>query len=699
MARSYDNIHIYGKAHLGDSYYLGQSARLADLVPCAVHAQFNASGKDHDPHCLQGTRIDILDCIRKWINGKDDKHIFWLSGLAGTGKSTIARTIAREIYENPKECWMASFFFNRGSWDTGHARKFVGTIATQLANKNMPYRELLQKAVSEDQGIFDRVMIDQWKEVIVSPLSLLKDESSQPQLIIVIDALNECDKSEDIIQILQLLVASRELGQFRPRILITSTPEIFIQESMLKFTGTAYRCISLQDEPGDVVDHDILLFMETELSKVKSLRLHKQQVYQLAKKAAGLFIWANIACRFISGGKGIFREKRLTAIFEERSPGSQTGMHPEKHLDELYLTVLRKAIQKYADDGWQELCYLLRQVLGSIVVLLAPLSLHSLLGLLSDLGDVDIIHEHLEDLCSILDISKDKTHPLRLHHPSFCDFLLNKERCQDENFWINEQDMHRAMMKRCVDLMSELLEKHICDAKLPGVHVSGMEKGQKERYLPHELQYSCLYWVEHLRRSNIKVEDNDDISDFLQAHLLHWLEALSLIGRAPESFHIIRNLQSLLKTDRSEIIATLLTDAICLFSAKLSTIQYMPLQIYTSVLTFAPRNSIMRQKFGIPQWLSFPQTTEILWNSGLETLQNHYQDFNLINLITIPHLRLIASASYDTIWIWFTETWEYMQKTELDSFRPQLGFNPEGTKLPTGRGAITIVARPILKLK
>lgn len=85
---------------------------------------------------------------------------------------------------------------------------------------------------------------------------------------------------------------------------------------------------------------------------------------------------------------------------------------------------------------------------------------------------------------------------------------------------------------------------------------------------------------------------------------------------------------------------------------------------------------------------------------GLETLQKHYQDLNLINLITFSlNSGLIASASDDTIWSWCTGIWEYIQKTELDSFCPQLGFNPGGTKLLTCRGAITIAARPIFKAK
>jgi hypothetical protein len=72
-------------------------------------------------------------------------------------------------------------------------------------------------------------------------------------------------------------------------------------------------------------------------------------------------------------------------------------------------------------------------MLGSIVVLLSPFSAHSLSRLLQI--PKEDINETLEDLHAILDIPKDQIRLLRLHHPSFRDFLLEKERCGDLNFW------------------------------------------------------------------------------------------------------------------------------------------------------------------------------------------------------------------------------------------------------------------------
>ena len=40
--------------------------------------------------CLRGMRESVLRKIESWIKDFDKSPVFWLNGLAGTGKSTIA---------------------------------------------------------------------------------------------------------------------------------------------------------------------------------------------------------------------------------------------------------------------------------------------------------------------------------------------------------------------------------------------------------------------------------------------------------------------------------------------------------------------------------------------------------------------------------------------------------------------------------
>ena len=111
-------------------------------------------------------------------------------------KTTIARTIAREYYDTG--CFMASFFFSRGDEDVTHAGKFVATIASQLAERSEEFKTLLQEAVSRGQNIETKTLRDQWKALVVEPLLKLSPDSVVSPFLIVIDALDECEKEVDI---------------------------------------------------------------------------------------------------------------------------------------------------------------------------------------------------------------------------------------------------------------------------------------------------------------------------------------------------------------------------------------------------------------------------------------------------------------------------------------------------------------------
>jgi TorA maturation chaperone TorD len=66
-----------------------------------------------------------------------------------------------------------------------------------------------------------------------------------------------------------------------------------------------------------------------------------------------------------------------------------------------------------------------------------------------------------------------------------------------------------------------------------------------KRSLPPELQYACLYWIQHFHKSGVQLRDNDQVHQFLQEHLLHWLEALSWMQKVSEGIYTIASLESI----------------------------------------------------------------------------------------------------------------------------------------------------------
>ena len=99
----------------------------------------------------------------------------------------------------------------------------------------------------------------------------------------------------------------------------------------------------------------------------------------------------------------------------------------------------------------------------------------------------------LKDLHAILDIPKVDIYSLRLHHPSFRDFLLDNKRCKDPNLRVDEKQAHQNLADSCIRLMSTSLKQDICGLDAPGMFVTDVERSQLERSLPHEVQYACLY--------------------------------------------------------------------------------------------------------------------------------------------------------------------------------------------------------------
>jgi hypothetical protein len=184
-----------------------------------------------------------------------------------------------------------------------------------------------------------------------------------------------------------------------------------------------------------------------------------------------------------------------------------------------------------------------RKVLGSIVILSSPLSASSISRLLYI--TTQQVVQTLNDLHAILDIPEDQTCPLRLHHPSFRDFLLNKQRCYDQSFWVDERQAHRTLADNCIRLMSNSLQQDVCGQQAPGTLVANVERSRIEQCLPPEVRYACLYWIEHLQKSDAQLHDNDQVHQFLQEHFLHWLEALGWMQKFSEAIRAISSLESI----------------------------------------------------------------------------------------------------------------------------------------------------------
>jgi Mrp family chromosome partitioning ATPase len=520
---------------------VNQKLDLAGL-PIAQGACYNSRDEEHNARCLPNTRTQLLDEITTWAQNKDGKPIFWLTGMAGAGKSTIARTVAQSFASRGQ--LGASFFFKKGEGERGNASRFFTTIASDLVVHEPALVPGIRKALEEDSKIADKSLKDQFEKLILQPLLDIEQTRSQVLAhVVVIDALDECEQEHDIRAILQLLARTKDIQPVPLRIVVTSRPELHIRLGFKEMPNGTYQDLVLHELPRGTIEHDIRLFLEHELGVIRRERMLSsdwpapQQIKALVELAVPLFIYAAIACRYV-GTKGGDPEEYLSKVLQyPKAAFSQ--------LDGIYLPVLDQLLAEQEERDKEDWLHAFRGLVGSIVVLESPLSIGPLARLLQ--LPQKQVERQLDALHSILSVPDNEDVPIRVLHLSLREFLVNPYRQEKSPFWVDERSTHKKLAYRCLELMSgpSGLRQDMCSLIDPGVLRSQIYDGTIASSLSPHLQYACRYWVIHLKQNQHNITNGDKAHIFLQKHLLHWLEAMSLIGESRQCIHLLDSLEAL----------------------------------------------------------------------------------------------------------------------------------------------------------
>jgi hypothetical protein len=520
-----------------------QRQQLATL-PRAEYAAFDTFKKDAPPpsKCHTRTRAEILEDIQSWGKGHGDNCIFWLSGMAGTGKSTIARTVAENFHRQKR--LGASFFFSRGQGLRAEATAFFTTLAIQLTEALPDITTHICHAVAQHSKISEQSLSDQWDVLILEPLSMLAASLLTPLvLVFVIDALDECKGVMYVPEILRLLARANALKIIQLRIFITSRRESYIHSSFEQIPQILHRDLMLDSALDGRTERDISIFLRDKLAEVARTHSLKdwpseKDTQELIKRAGRLFIYAATTYLFLQNSN--FPDERLPEMLDVK----YTGHSSTEELDNMYMLVLRQPITDCCDEERNDLVRRFKRIVGSIIILSEALSSIALEMLLHVRPrEISTI---LNPLRSVLNVPDDDKSPVQYFHLSFHDFLLDKKRCTDPQLWVDQKETNKDLFERCLDLMSEHLRRDICALRRPGVLASEVDKSKVESCLPPAVQYACCYFVTHLTGARISLRDGDRLHMFLRKHFLHWLEALSLIGKTSEGILAITSLESVI---------------------------------------------------------------------------------------------------------------------------------------------------------
>ena len=506
-------------------------AATLNSVRCAHQAGYRHGGRNG---CLRGTRTAILDEIELWIRDFDKPPVYWLNGLAGTGKSTIAQTIAERTFADGR--LGASFFCSRDFEDRRDLRSIFPTQAVQLARRYTQFRSTFIRLVQSDPEVVHESLYNQMKKLMVQPLV-----ESSISTVIVIDALDECKDEEPASAILSVL------GQFVAEVpnikfFITGRPESRIRKGfrlplLIKVTDVF---VLHEVDPGQV-NNDIQLFLRHSFLEISSRWggldgwPMREDIDHLCERSAGLFVYAVATIRFIDY-RDYNPKKQLELLLRRQDSTAREGktkLNRKTTLDMLYASILKEAY----GGGDPENDPRVRSILGAVVLAVNPLSPSTIAALLGfELEEVLLL---LSSLHSLLILQDDTNHPVRPFHKSFPNFIVDPTRYADPRFRVYPPDQHAELLVSCLETMSRELKQNIC--KLPDGVINSEVIDLRERTnenIGQALEYACRSWYKHLVGA-IPAHIMPILRRFLEEKFLFWLEVLSILGAAKEAVHAL----------------------------------------------------------------------------------------------------------------------------------------------------------------
>lgn len=514
--------------------------------------------------CLPGTRTEILKTLDTWLLDPQEFRIFWLNGMAGTGKSTIADSLYATARDHGAH--VAGFFCSRESNTASVIHHIIPHLAYQLAYAHPGYCSALVTFLHREAHPEQLSFEEQMKKLILEPLAATSDTLTSFTFFVV-DALDECrgKNSRDHVRVFidLLCLHVEDFRRARVKFFVSSRPALEISFRFKSDTAQEHHDkIILHDAPREDVHHDIEMYVRSQLTKItvekdSSFVFFDAHVNAIVNAAVPLFIFASTACAQISGRNTRVRVShkvqlerivaRLRADIAQVSGRGGNAGQMMATLGRLYRTILEDAF--VGDDstrfGDTEQAEEAKIVVASVLVLFEPLGLDAMARLLGKTsGD---IRQLLYDLHSVLSVPDEDTRAIRAFHASFHGYLTSPERVHETpSFHVSTSEHHTKLALACLKLLVDvLIYDNICDLRV------GEDEGltnYRDRIrdsnirdaLP-AIQYACVYWGHHLSEASSTSDPvlKQALDSFSSTRLFRWIEMLVIIDQLEKAVPMI----------------------------------------------------------------------------------------------------------------------------------------------------------------
>ena len=479
---------------------------------------------------MDGTREMLLKQVIDWATKgpgqKQEKNTYWIYGMPGIGKTSLAHSICARLHEGKHLA--GAFFCRRDDASLSEPRNILPTLICKLAIIFPSFRRMVAERLRNDPNLTPGSM----NHTLLLELICELPRPPKRTLVFLIDAADECGNDITRPRILRALIDAASHAPWL-KIIITSRPEADIHRLFNALVGSPHERYDLASD--SQATSDLRIFAQTQFEGVASRRFlpspwpGRSLLDQVISRAAGLFIFIETIARSLEHSEN--PTEHLRATLEDSAGTSLTPLYS------LYSSILKAKILHSAAD--------FRQMIG---VLLAAAPHRPLCEeTIAELAAVrlDLVKTWMETLGSLLYRDQGANGGIRVRHLSISEFFLSNG-CPSD-YHVDLQNANVELGNTCLKKMVEQLHFNMCrleDSRLPNsdVHDLPLRIGEN---ISDALQYSCLYWSNHLcfgaNNGNLHVWES--LRKFFEGpYALFWIEVLSVMGRVSIGVPSLRRL-------------------------------------------------------------------------------------------------------------------------------------------------------------
>jgi hypothetical protein len=474
----------------------------------------------------------VLRILHDWVHSAWPTFgVFWLSGVAGTGKTTIAKTFCDQLAL--EGTLGSSFFISRQDEARRDLNNIVRTVAYDLAILNGSRARSVWDGLTSIPNVATLHISEQTSRLLARPPPL--EQVFGSSIVVVIDALDESDENEEEKEGLVALLVSA-LKHQAVKLVVTSRDEPRVS---FRLNGLTDEILKLHRMEQSEVSRDVRAFYEDRFRHISvSRRLNlpgwpsSDDIRALTDRTGCLFVYAATIMKFISNPRYDPAE-RLQSILASYDQPSQHRIVFHA-LDLLYTRIINDAIMV---DGIidEQVRDRVKMIIGAIIVLQRPLPFQSIVTLLRASGhkcNKVELRSDLDALASVIPMPDSDADPIEIFHPSFPDYMQNPRRCQQPNLAISSDDAHFHTAVACLRIMNSSLCEDICNVQnftVPNAGIADLQE-RLDLSVPESLRYACSYWTVHIVMHAASTPLIEELHQFCTSHLFHWIELLSLLG-------------------------------------------------------------------------------------------------------------------------------------------------------------------------